>query len=716
MSRIFILLLSFVYISYSNVHAQTTLEYIYPQVTKGEKNLSMAFAGGINSAQYQTIDLDEDGDFDLVLFDRSSDRLTTFENTGTSYSYNVSLAYLFPDGLKNWMILKDYDCDGRKDLFTYTNLGIRVFKNTLIGGAIVWELVADPLLTQGTNSEINIFFNPSDIPAIEDQDGDGDLDIIVFDFSSRERLEYHKNFNVENTGECGFDFVRQTQEYGDIRDCNCDDFTVGVPCTAGGRALHIGAKVLLAIDYDQNGVMDIVVGQENCDNFNFSSNTGSADQTDYGVFQNDFPTFSEPLDFVSFPAAFLEDVTFDGKLDLLVSSNARTNLDGSIDFQNSSFVFPNTGSTAYSFGSSQLFLQDEMIDLGSYAHPVIADIDGDGRGDLILGNKGNIKNDEVVSSLVYYQSVGSNLELQNEDLFGLSSLSFSKIKPQFIDLNGDQKVDLFFSAVNSSGRGGLYYILGTSTGAIEINPTDIEQIDFLYFELDDFTIDDVDNDGNMDLLLGLSSGQLNFYRNTSSSLPPVFEIETEKYLGIEGSSDRSNLSLAIGDLDEDGKADLVTTDRSGVMVLYSDYKSALPNPVENLISMEGFNGGLKSRWGRISKPAYGQLFGRPSLAVGGIQGGVHLLASGDAVEESELVFKAYPNPLIIGQTMKFETNISGTILEFFTLSGQQVGRSLTLKAYQPVALELTEFRQGIYIAHAKLGDQHIAIKIIVSKS
>ena len=82
-------------------------------VIENGKELKFPFAGGLNSSQYGTLDLNLDDIPDLVIFDRSADKILTFISTGTSYEYSPEFEYLFPPNIQNWMVLADYDCDGK---------------------------------------------------------------------------------------------------------------------------------------------------------------------------------------------------------------------------------------------------------------------------------------------------------------------------------------------------------------------------------------------------------------------------------------------------------------------------------------------------------------------------------------------------------------------------------------------------------------------------
>src|SRR5690606_5178985 len=77
-------------------------------------------AGGMRAPQFSSIDMDGDGTEDLFVFDRNGDVKSVFLNKGgdgeIKYEYSYSHSQLFPD-LKVWMILRDFNGDGLKDIF-----------------------------------------------------------------------------------------------------------------------------------------------------------------------------------------------------------------------------------------------------------------------------------------------------------------------------------------------------------------------------------------------------------------------------------------------------------------------------------------------------------------------------------------------------------------------------------------------------------------------
>ena len=170
--------------------------------------LKNAWAGGFNSVQFSEIDFNLDGIKDLFVFDKTGNRISTFINDGVagevSYTYDPSYIQFFQKDLTNWVLSRDYNCDGKMDLMAYHSGGIKAYKNI---STTQLQFVLDTIAIKsnynpdGTPSFINLFISPTDLPAIDDIDGDGDLDILTFSILGS-YVEYHKNLSMETTGNC----------------------------------------------------------------------------------------------------------------------------------------------------------------------------------------------------------------------------------------------------------------------------------------------------------------------------------------------------------------------------------------------------------------------------------------------------------------------------------------------------------------------------------
>ena len=122
---IFVLAFSLAQIFAQNVvHRNDTI-----QVEESGRTLKFPWAGGINSGQLSTIDLNFDGLQDIVLLEASGepvigagDKYITFINNGTSGQVDYSYAPEYETQLPlttQFGLFRDYNCDGKKDLFAF---------------------------------------------------------------------------------------------------------------------------------------------------------------------------------------------------------------------------------------------------------------------------------------------------------------------------------------------------------------------------------------------------------------------------------------------------------------------------------------------------------------------------------------------------------------------------------------------------------------------
>jgi hypothetical protein len=277
------------------------------QIEAQNSVLELAWAGGINAAQYGTIDLNADNLEDLCIFDRTTNKITTLINTGSDYQYHPQYEYLFPENIFGWMLLADYNCDGKKDIFANTTFGLKVYRNTTVD-QLSFELEVDPLLTESGGLMVNLQVSSSDLPAISDIDGDGDLDILTFKFGAGNSVEYHQNQTMEINGNCDqLQFKLVDSSWGDFEECDCGEYAFGKTCNElGGRRQHAGGKSLLIFDQDHDGAVDLIFSDEFCTNIAFLHNEGDANNALFNSAVLNYPNSTNPIDFFIFPGLFME--------------------------------------------------------------------------------------------------------------------------------------------------------------------------------------------------------------------------------------------------------------------------------------------------------------------------------------------------------------------------------------------------------------------------
>jgi len=459
-------------------------------------DLLMPWAGGLNAAHYNTMDLNHDGKDDLVLYDRTADKVIAFLQENNQYTYAPDYESFFPEEVTNWVLLRDFNCDGKKDIFTGDILGIKVYLNmTEQGEKPSWKQFlfysgfegpkSQVLLTKGFSGKINLQLQFDDLPALGDADGDGDMDIFNIRFVGNGTVEYHKNFSMEKYGSCdSLDFERQTQKWGDFVECECGTFAFNgevCPPSTGGRIQHAGGKSLLALDVDGNSTLDLLFSEASCSNLFLLKNEGTIANPVINSSEN-FPT-TDPVDFLVFPAAFYEDVDFDGIKDLISTPNifSRTFLES--DLSHSNWYYKNSGSTASPLFSltRRDFLQEHMIDVGDNAVPAFIDFDGDGDYDLFISHHSS---DNGIATIKLFQNTGTETSpvfaLLEEDFLNFSQRFYYNLKIQFADINRDAKMDLVFTATSfQSGKTQLNFIPNQSNIGVDFSNQSVQPVDFI---------------------------------------------------------------------------------------------------------------------------------------------------------------------------------------------------------------------------------------------
>jgi hypothetical protein len=523
--------------------------------------LENPWAGGINYAQFSDLDIDYDGDRDLVAFDRSGDQFQVFVQIGPanapSYRYLFNSATLFPSDCHYRCTFVDYDGDGQHDLFTYGLGGIKVYRNS--GNASVglqWTLIKSVLYTNYLGSYTNLYVSSSDIPAIVDVEGDGDLDILTFQIGG-ERVEYHQNQSMELYGNAdSLIFELKNECWGQFREdpnnnavilndtqspCGIGnipnpqfgpDSTIGKKTPAISAQKHSGST-LLALDMNNNGVLDLLLGDVSYPSITLLMNGGTQPNTNSAFISqnNQFPAGTTAASMQLFPASFYVDVSFDGVKDLLVTPNARTVSEN----QHSVQFFLNTGTNhqpQFQYQQND-FLQNDMIDHGLGSIPIIFDQNGDGINDLLIGNFFRYKPVLAKESCFQlFQNSGTLtapvFNFADDDYLQLTNQSFGfKSHPAIADLDNDGDVDLVIGLENGTL---ISYTntAGASAPCNFANPIVLTDQSGTVISVQDYAapqLFDLNKDGLVDLIIGKKSGELVYYENSGTTSNAIFSLK-----------------------------------------------------------------------------------------------------------------------------------------------------------------------------------------------
>jgi len=522
--------------------------------------------------------------------------------------------------------------------------------------------------------------------------------------------------SVERSGSCGLlEFELVSRNWGFFEECDCHVYAFeeyGEACSdlAPARVMHPGGKSLLLIDMDNDGDKDFLGGHEQCDEFYYLENVGTAEEAKMIEFSEDFPNAENPANFPIFPAGFFEDFDEDGIKDLMVSPNTEYNPDKTINYGRSSWYYKNNGTNElpqFDFVTGT-FLQSGMIDLGENSVPVLVDEDGDGDLDLLVGSNGYASGSQFYGYISLFRNTGSNtnpiFSLIDSDYNGLSELNQYDMMPAVADLNQDGFPDLVVVSTkpeNSSVEARWYKSMGGDNSGLNINTSyEILEIDLKINDTPYFT--DVNDDGLIDMLVGKSTGRLEYYTNSGTDSDPFFVLEDPAFLGIDDSfiEFRRNLVPFVNDINLDGLEDLLTTDYTGELTVYLDYKYE-PEKIKRIIYNDLLSDSDTSVFGYHTWMTGGLISGLENqiLIFGNKQGGLSVyknIADNKQEETNEVVLEIYPNPLLNSNYLKIRSNISGNLLIFENL-GRIIEGPVEIKANRVLNMDIGYMPQGMYI-------------------
>lgn len=559
--RIYIGVVFFYCIVNQSVAAQNlSFQRISVPITQNGVELSSGFAGGLNTPQFSAADLNNDGVQDLVVFDRSGDVLLTYINAGTpgqiSYSYAPDYACTFPK-VTDYVLMRDFNQDGAADIFCASlapgSQEMQVFQGYFDNNVLKFDsftfhypncTYCDPYQVWYPDSDQpgqwnNLLIAPTDIPAVDDIDGDGDLDILTFDPAGG-HIWYVKNMSQEmGFGMDSLKFRVTDKCWGrfyesGVQACLCDLSPDGFICSNGllgeleeREDLHAGST-LMTYDQEGDGDKEIVLGDVSFDCLNLLNNGGSGSADWMTSQDHTFPSYDVPVVLNTFPAGFYLDIDNDGKRDMVVAPNNR-NIG---EDQKNAWFYRNTASNGHNFSlQSKTFLVGNMLDLGSTTHPTFADVNADGLMDLVVGTYGFYTAQSTVNArLTLLLNTGTptspRFTVTDEDWLQFSEFTPDNydFAPTFGDIDGDGDLDL---VVGHNDGGFFCYRNAAGPG----NPMNLSR-DFnaMWLNMDVIgltatpAILDLTGDNLPDLVVGERNGNINLFTNTGTATHPQYPI------------------------------------------------------------------------------------------------------------------------------------------------------------------------------------------------
>jgi hypothetical protein len=235
--------------------------------------------------------------------------------------------------------------------------------------------------------------------------------------------------------------------------------------------------------------------------------------------------------------------------------------------------------TTWQSGGKKLYMPDYPM-----GHWVDIDLDGD--RDMIISPLQSGENYKVVA---YYKNTGTTsapVYTYQSDTFlvdqmiDLGSNSF----PLFYDYNKDGKKDLFIGAKGFYNNGlykpTVFYLENTSVGnAVSFNLVNRNflNVNASPYQGASLAIGDLDNDGKDEFLIGHLDGTISYYTNSaaSGSVQPVWVPASSKLKDNAGNviAISGNVAPFIYDMDKDGKKDLIIGNATGYLSFYKNASS-----------------------------------------------------------------------------------------------------------------------------------------------
>jgi hypothetical protein len=489
------------------------------------------------------------------------------------------------------------------------------------------------------------------------------------------------------------------------------DFICGLNVTdpRSNEMLHTGGT-LCSIDLDNNGLHDLVVGDVTETNLGALLMENAWDGLDSVIaFQNDFPLqqgATVQVNLPLFPAAYYEDVTADGIRDLIVAPNSYS----AMDDRNGVWIYKNNGANAgpqFEFQSTN-FLQNEMIDFGTCAYPVLTDVNADGLKDLMVTNRKYFNpfnwSDSHTSRIYYFQNTGTaeipSFELMTDNYLPLETDTLDSKYLAFGDDDGDGDEDMLIGVMNgylfryenTAGQGNAMQFSVTPETLTTANGT---VIDVGQYAAPQWV--DLNEDGLLDLAVGEKNGNVNYFQNVGTANAPAYDF-IEDSLGHFAATNISGVfGYSIPHFYKNGQNqwEVLVGTETGQINHYSVVDGNL-NGNFNLETLDfyGINEGERCAVWYEDITADGL----PDLFVGQIGGGLGFYTSDSIISVSEipnLVWNVYPNPTVDEVVIQLQSGAAGAMwIEVLDSQGRFIDSQKAVG--NSIQISMSDCAPGVY--------------------
>lgn len=452
-------------------------------------------------ADVAAADLDGDGDFDLII-GKGDGTLTYYRNDGTARNafWTLVPGFFTMDAGDNAAAgFADLDADGDLDMALGNNAGFTAYYQNQ-GTAQTQNFVL-----QGTSLVGDVGTDAN--PEFRDLNNDGTFDLAVG--RSDGFVQFFKNTGSPSS----YAFTAEGNVLDDYLDYSTPSFAD--LDGDGDFDLAVGNKL---------GTISLIKNRGTASNFSFSTQT---------TFWMENTQRGRTSDFA--------DLDKDKDQDMIIGSE-----DGYV------YYYRNDGNATDPVFT---YMRSMVGDWGSWTTPSFGDLNGDGDMDFVMGRS----DDNIVR---YFRNdvsqSGFNFTLNTSDLIGSVG---SYADPKFADMNGDSLLDLIVGS--QDGRIRYFKNVGSSG-----TPAFVSQADLISDQGDytSISVGDLDADGDKDIVLGESNDPyVRYFRNDGNATVQNFVLSTNNMLNAycRPGDGNSRCSPELVDIDNDGDLDLLVSNYNG---------------------------------------------------------------------------------------------------------------------------------------------------------
>jgi hypothetical protein len=346
-------------------------------------------------------------------------------------------------------------------------------------------------------------------------------------------------------------------------------------------------------------------------------------------------------------------------------------------------------------------------DAGGASRPVFVDIDNDGDLDcfdgLDNGQTAYFRNNGTVFSPTFGSWTFANL-------FGIIDVG-NNSAPSFADIDNDNKDDAFVGEL----AGDIYYfrnigsLFSPNFAAQIVNPSGISRLGTAYSP----ALVDIDDDGDMDMFVGVTVGDILYFQNTGNVNSFQFASGVTNPFNFSNAGSRSAPSFT--DIDSDGDYDAFVGNSAGNILYYENIGNK-NQPVFGLPVTNPF--GLTNVI-QFATPTFADIDndGKDDCFVGNTVGNIYYFRNTSVVsveneENTDIVeLKAYPNPVSSVLNINAAKNITSEDISVYNILGQKININANTSA-NLISLDFSSLTQGIYLLVVENENLKFVTKVI----